>query len=444
MASSLLKSYLPRSLFARGTLIVVIPLIGLQLVVGTVFVQRHFEDVTRQMTRTIAREIAVAQQVIRTSPTAEIAQLRLSNLAVPLGMRLNLDPPDTPLGETRRQFFDLSGRALVDELLLLLGPGLRVDLTSNTRLVDTRIPTDKGVLHAVIPRTRVTVSNPHQLLVLMVITALVLALIAILFLRHQLRPINELADAADAFGKGRSLSFRPAGADEVRRAGGAFLAMRARIERAMDQRTMMLSGVSHDLRTPLTRMKLTLALTDPTEDVTQMNRDVVEMEKMLDAFLAFARSDQGEEAVATDLPALATDLAEQARRGGCDVELKLDVDADVSTSMPLRPSAIRRALNNLLSNADRYGERVLFTLRVTARSVQFIVEDDGPGVPADKRDEVTRAFTRLDTARNQDKGGGVGLGLTIALDTARAHGGALELSQSEDLGGLKCVIRLPR
>jgi len=438
------NSYLPRSLFPRATLIVIVPLIALQMVVGFVFVQRHFDGVTRQMTRNIAREIAVAQQVIDTSPTAEIAQLRLENLSRPLAIQLSLDPEGAVGEGHRRAWFDWSGRALITEMEALLGHDLSVDLTADDRQVDALLQTEKGVLRAIIPRSRVTASNPHQLLVLMVVTALALAVIALLFLRNQMRPILELANAADAFGKGRSVPFRPRGAEEVRRAGSAFLSMRGRIERAIEQRTLMLSGVSHDLRTPLTRMKLTLALSEDMPEAREMGRDVDEMERMLNAFLAFARGDQMEEEHEIDLLALQEDLATQARRGGIDIETVHDIEAAAPPRMPVREAALVRALQNLIGNAGRHGDKVRFGLKVGSRAVTFTIEDDGPGVPPEQYGEVMRPFTRLDTARNQDKGGGVGLGLAIAQDVARSHGGALELDKSVDLGGLKCVFRIPR
>ncbi|MEM8787563.1 MAG: ATP-binding protein [Pseudomonadota bacterium] len=439
-----LKSYLPRSLLPRAILIVMVPLIALQLIVAFVFVQRHFEGVTRQMTRSIAREIAVAQQVIDTSPNASIAQLRLNNLSEPLAVALSLDRDGEVAPRHQRDWYDLSGRVLVLEMEQLLGRELSVDLVSNHRMVDALLQTEKGVLRAIIPRTRVTASNPHQLLVLMIIAALVLAIIAIVFLRSQMRPILQLADASDAFGKGRSVPFRPSGAEEVRRAGSAFVAMRARIERAMEQRTLMLSGVSHDLRTPLTRMKLSLALAENAPIAADLSRDVDEMEKMLNAFLAFARGDQMEDEAEVDMAAFTQDIAAQARRGGAKVDTDIQIESDGPPRMMLREASVARALQNLVGNAARYGTQVRLGLRLTQRVAEFTVEDDGPGVPAARREEVMRPFTRLDTARNQDKGGGVGLGLAITQDVARSLGGALELSDSPDLGGLRCVFRIPR
>ncbi|MEM8870520.1 MAG: ATP-binding protein [Pseudomonadota bacterium] len=422
----------------------IVPLIALQMVVAFVFVQRHFEGVTRQMTRNIARELAVAQQVIDTSPTTAIAQLRLINLSEPLAIQLSLTPGGRIDTQHRRDWFDLSGRALIAEMEALLGRDLAVDLVSDGRSVDALLLTEKGILRALIPRSRVTASNPHQLLVLMAVTALILSVIAILFLRNQMKPILDLADASEAFGKGRSLPFRPAGADEVRRAGSAFLSMRTRIERAIEQRTLMLSGVSHDLRTPLTRMKLTLALAEDLPEAQELDRDVLDMEQMLNAFLAFARGDGQEDLSEVDLPALVEDIAAQAARAGTKIETQIDLDPGLSPRMPLREAAVRRALQNLIGNAGRYGTQVLLGLRFTARSAFFTIEDNGPGVPETQHDEMMRPFTRLDKSRNQDKGGGVGLGLAIAQDVARSHGGVLELSTSEALGGLKCTFRIPR
>ncbi|MHA3978464.1 ATP-binding protein [Halovulum sp. GXIMD14794] len=444
MKPPVLKYPLPRSLFPRATLIVVVPLIALQLVVGFVFVQRHFEDVTRQMTQNIAREMAVAQQVIDTSSTTEIAQLRLDNLSTPLAITFRLGADELQPGAHARDWFDLSGRALIAEMADLLGDGIQVDLADDRKRVDVRMPTEMGVLRAVIPRSRMTASNPHQLLVLMAAASLILAIIALLFLRNQMKPILQLAEAADAFGKGRSVPFRPAGADEVRRAGAAFISMRHRIERAMEQRTQMLSGVSHDLRTPLTRMKLSLALADDLPEAEEMSHDVEQMEQMLNSFLAFARGDQLDDAEEVNLCALLEELEEQARRVGHRLECEIDLGGEEAPVAMLRRAAVVRALQNLLSNAARHGTRARLSLKVAPRAILFTVEDNGPGVPEDKREEVMRPFTRLDSARNQDRGGGVGLGLAIALDVARSHGGALELGESEALGGLKAVLRLPR
>jgi two-component system osmolarity sensor histidine kinase EnvZ len=290
-------------------------------------------------------------------------------------------------------------------------------------------------------RSRVSASNPHQLLVLMVFTGLLMTLIAFLFLRNQLRPIRRLARAAEAFGKGRVVAYKPSGATEVRSAGNAFLDMRARIERQIEQRTLLLSGVSHDLRTPLTRLKLGLAMLDE-EDAAPMMRDVDDMQRLLDGFLAFVRGDATEEvAEKCDPLPFVRSVVEDARRTGQAVTLHAVEGAGV---VLMRQGAVRRALENLIGNATRYGTRAEVSLAILERAVRITVEDDGPGIPRDRREEAMRPFTRLDDARNQNRGTGTGLGLAIAADIARSHGGTLRLGDSARLGGLKAELVLAR
>jgi two-component system osmolarity sensor histidine kinase EnvZ len=274
----------------------------------------------------------------------------------------------------------------------------------------------------------------------MILTSVLMTVIAYVFLRNQLRPIKRLANAADAFGKGRSLAYRPSGALEVRAAGAAFLDMRGRIERQMEQRTLLLSGVSHDLRTPMTRLRLSLSLMPQDDEVQAALRDVADMERLVDEFLSFARGDAVETPVTTDPVALVARAVENAQRAGGDVALK----SDGGGTALLRPDAVTRAVENLIGNALRFGSRCEVGVSVTKRGIRIVVEDDGPSIPADRRDEALRPFTRLDEARNPNRGGGVGLGLSIAADVARSHGGTLSLSDSARLGGLKVEIVLAR
>jgi two-component system osmolarity sensor histidine kinase EnvZ len=438
------RSILPRSLFGRALLILLVPIVLLQLVVGLVFFQRHYLRVTDQLTRGVALELRYAIGQIEEAPNAAAATAALARISGPLRLSLRLEPDARVTSAVERSADDLTGRALAATLTEELPGPLAVDLVSNPRAVRISVQTSQGALTAVAPRNRLTVSNPHQLLVLMVIASLVLGAVAVLFLRNQVRPIRQLAEAAEAFGKGRSLPFRPAGAEEVRRAAGAFLSMRARIERQIEQRTAMLSGVSHDLRTPLTRMKLTLALMEDEPEARGMHKDIVQMERMLDEFLAFARGDGLDETAAVDPFALAARLVEDAERGGARVSLSSVNETPQDRLVHMRPVAVRRAVENLLGNAARYGERVALQVRLLPKTLDFVVEDDGPGIAPEDRSRALAPFTRLDAARNLDLGGGVGLGLAIALDVARGHGGSLELGRSADLGGLRAVLRLPR
>jgi two-component system, OmpR family, osmolarity sensor histidine kinase EnvZ len=444
MVPSKRSAFLPRSLLARALLILLIPMIVLQLIVGYVFFERHYQRVTEQMTRGVALELAYAVQEIERAPDADTAASDLVALEAPLGLSLALLPGAEPIAGVLRDPLDLTALAVADTLREAIGRPMLVDFTRAERLVRVDIATELGVLRADVPRARLSVANPHQLLVLMVIASLILTSVAVVFLRNQVRPIRRLAEASEAFGKGRALGFRPQGAEEVRRAGAAFLSMRSRIERQIEQRTLMLSGVSHDLRTPLTRMKLTLALMDEGEDTEQLRRDVDEMERMLAEFLAFARGDSTEATEAVDPLALARDVAEDARRAGADLALVTQNETGGHCRVPLRAGAVSRALQNLLANAARHGRHVRLTVRLLPKTLEYIVEDDGPGIAAEDRGQALQPFARLDAARNLDRGGSVGLGLTIALDIARSHGGTLELGESIDLGGLRATLRLPR
>jgi two-component system, OmpR family, osmolarity sensor histidine kinase EnvZ len=314
MTPSSARPLLPRSLFARAILILLIPMIVLQLFVGYVFFERHYLRVTEQMTRGVALELDFAIQQVEAAADYREAARELRQIERPLGLSLELVEAAEPIAGVLRDRLDLTGREIAETLTAAIERPMAIDLASAPRMVRIDVATDRGLLRAEVPRARMSVANPHQLLVLMVIAALILTTIAVLFLRNQVRPIRRLAEAAEAFGKGRALPFRTAGAEEVRRAGAAFLSMRSRIERQIEQRTLMLSGVSHDLRTPLTRIKLRLALMDEGDDTEQLRRDVDEMEAMLAEFLAFARGDSTEETEATDPVALARSVAEGVRR----------------------------------------------------------------------------------------------------------------------------------
>jgi len=435
-----LKPLLPRGLFGRAALILVLPIVAVQLIVAATFIQRHFEGVTRQMSEGIAIEIRHLLNEVAAAPDAATAAAR----AAELGQALELAPrmPAGPApAEDLRAFWDWSGRVVIVTLRERLPEMGTVDLTGSSRLVRVWFATPYGPLELEMERRRVSASNPHQLLVLMVITSVVMTGVAYVFLRNQLTPIARLAKAAEAFGKGQVVPYRPRGALEVRAAGNAFLDMRARIERAIESRTQMLSGVSHDLRTPLTRMKLALSLMPEDDDTEALMRDVAQMERMVDEFLAFARGDAMEDAVPVDPVALVQEIADEAARAGQPLRLgRLDWPGG---TIRLRPHAVRRALDNLIGNAVRHGTVAELSLAAGERMLRFSVEDDGPGIPRELREEAMQPFRRLDAARDPNKGG-VGLGLAIAADVARSHGGVLRLLDSETLGGLRAELSVAR
>ncbi|MBI1218070.1 MAG: HAMP domain-containing protein [Rhodobacteraceae bacterium] len=439
MRPAWLNPLLPRSLYGRAALILIVPVVAIQLVVSVVFIQRHFEGVTRQMTGNIMIEVGYLLDEVNGATSLAGAEAQAQALVGPLQMTVDLPAP-AYTGD-RREWIDLSGREMIRTLRAGMPEVTGVDLLAASERVDVTLTTRWGPMRVTFDRRRVSASNPHQLLVLMIFTSFLMTLISYIFLRNQLRPITRLAAAADAFGKGRSVPYRPRGAIEVRAAGVSFLEMRARIERQIEQRTLMLSGVSHDLRTPLTRLKLGLAMLEEEAEAAAMRRDVDDMERLLDAFLAFARGDAMEEAVSTDPFELVARVVGNAQRAGQPVTLG---PGEGSGAAMLRPQAVGRALENLVGNAVRYGHRVEVSAALTARQVRITVEDDGPGIPPERREEAIRPFTRLDAARNPNRGGGVGLGLSIAADVARSHGGSLRLGESEHLGGLKAELLLAR
>ena len=428
MARTRFRSYFPRSLYGRAALTLVVPVIALQLVVSVVFIQRHFEGVTVQMSNSFAREV---QLVLATEPAARPALAQA--LDIQMAWAEGPAPPDA------RSRIDLTGGNVTRALRARL-PQVQAVVLPDMRLAQLYLQTPDGLLRLDVDRRRLSANNPHQLFVNMFVFGGLLTLIAYLYLRKQLRPITRLARVAEAFGKGQNLPYRPAGAIEVRAAGRAFLEMRARIERFVEQRTLMLSGVSHDLRTPLTRLRLGLSLIEG-EDTRDLQRDLDEMQQMLDAFLVFARDASEGEAAQTDPIALVRDLIADHRREGHEVSL---LSCEGQGEVLLRPVAIRRALDNLIGNAVRYGSRAEVSVSLGERQLRIRVEDDGPGIAADQRDEATKPFTRLDQARNQNRGSGVGLGLAIAADIARAHGGALQLGTSARLGGLRADLLVAR
>ena len=429
---------LPKGLYARSILIVVTPIVILQSVVAYVFMERHWERVTQRMSAAVTRDIAAIVEMIETYPQDE----RYSDLtriaAESLGLTISV-LPDGPLPAAgRKPFFSLLDRALSRQITNKIKRPFWIDTVGNSDLVEIRIRLDDKVLRVFARRSQAYASNSHIFLVWMIGTSLVLIGIALAFLRNQIKPILTLAKAADGFGKGRQVSeFQLRGAREVRQAGQAFIDMRQRIERQIEQRTAMLSGVSHDLRTILTRFKLELALLGDNPDTRAMRTDVDEMTHMLEDYLAFAKGDAEEGSQVVDVAALLEQIAERERRTGNEVS----VDFEGEEKIQVRPLAFRRCLDNLIGNAGKFGDRIAILANHQNDWLMIAIEDDGPGIAEDQREAAFKPFYRLDTARNVDDGG-TGLGLAIARDIARSHGGDIALETSP-LGGLRAVLAIP-
>lgn len=427
-----LKRYMPRGLYGRAALILLLPVVALQLVVSVVFVQRHFEGVTEQMSREIARQINATLDPKREQDEGINDALRFDFLPTSSG-----EVPDRDL----RRWYDFSGIVVIRTLRTYVIGFERAHLVDDWTVLVWVQRGDGPLTLIEFDRERASASNPHQLLVNMVVFGALLTVIAYLYLRNQLRPITRLAQAAEAFGRGRHVPYSPSGAVEVRSAGHAFLDMRARIERQIEQRTMMLSGISHDLRTPLTRLRLAVSMLED-DDREPLERDIDDMQKLIDAFLDFARGNaDSAQPEATDIPDFVQRVVNDCARSGTPVRL---VETSGAGRVMLRQMAMRRAIENLIGNAERYGSRCEVSVVLTEKSLRIRIEDDGPGIATDQRDAALRPFVRLDPARNQDKGSGVGLGLAIAADIARAHGGVLRLGKSESMGGLRADIVVAR
>ncbi len=428
---------MPKGLYARSLIIIIAPVVLLQSVIAYVFMERHWELVTRRLSSAVTADIAALIDIYETYPQDRQGDTLARIAADRLGLDVQIvkDPELPPAGP--KPFFSLLDEALSDELRRQIGRPFWTDTVGRSSLIEIRVKLKEGVMRVIARRSQAYASNSHIFLLWMAGTSLVLLGIAILFLRNQIRPILRLAEVAEGFGKGRDIEFRPRGAREVRQAGHAFMEMKRRIERAIEQRTTMLNGVSHDLRTILTRFKLSLAIVEQTPDVEALKKDIDEMSRMLEGYLAFARGDAGEQAVTTDLRTLLAELQSDAERQGDTTSVEIVGDPMVT----VRPDAFRRMLFNLVSNASRHGTRIAISANHETRWLLINVDDDGPGIPPQAREDVFKPFVRLDEARNQDEGGS-GLGLAIARDVARSHGGDIVLGDSP-LGGLRATVRLP-
>ena len=428
---------MPGSFFGRSLLILLLPLLLLQVVSAFVFYNRHWEDVGRRLALGLGGEISILVEAIEAHPDEVdrdwiMAQAHRSLSIIAFwqeGGRLPDSPPHRSFGAV-----DWTLERVLPERLAY---PFHFDTTRGEQ-VTIRVQLADGVLEITVPRKRLFSSTIYIFIAWMVGTSLILLSIAIYFLRRQIRPIRRLAHAAESFGKGMQvINFKPEGAREVRQAANAFLRMRERIQRQITQRTEMLAGVSHDLRTPLTRMKLQLAMLAESDYAAGLRGDVSEMEKMVDGYLAFARGEGSEVPVPVSLQVILEEVVEDARRNEADVVLESAIDVHVT----IRPHAIKRALTNLIDNASRYSYEVYVAAIKKGEVVEITVDDNGPGIPEVHRESVFKPFFRIDPSRNAETGG-VGLGLTIARDVVRNHGGDLLLEEST-AGGLRALIRLP-
>ncbi len=432
----------PKGLYARTLIIIITPIVLLESVVAFTFMERHWQAVTRRLSEATARDISALIEVYSSFSMADDPEKLVAMARDRVGISMQILPPDDLPKAQPKPFFALLDRTLSDEIRRHVTLPFWIDTVGQSRHVEVRVKHPKAVLRFIATRNQTYASNSHIFLLWMVGTSVVLLAVAILFMRNQIRPILRLAEAADAFGKGRTVGdeFRPRGAREVRQAAQAFVEMRERIIQHVDQRTTMLAGVSHDLRTVLTRFKLQLAFLGEGPEIKALRADVNEMQHMLEDYLAFAKGDGGEQASPTNVRQLLEEVYVDAQHFGVPIDLRLRTRPS-NLSLELKRNAFKRAVTNLVSNAARFGNHIVVRAATEPQWLRIEVDDDGPGIPSVERENVFKPFYRLDHARNEGAGNS-GLGLAIARDIARSHGGDVALDTST-MGGLRAIIRVP-
>ena len=433
---------MPKGLYARSLLIIIVPMVVLQSVIAFVFMERHWQTVTQRLSKSVTADIAAIIEVIEDYPQdpefAQITEIARDRL----GLNISILPSDPFPPAVGKPFFSLLDDTLRTEITEQIGRPFWIDTVGDSDLLEIRVRLEKpeNVLRVFVLRNKAYASNSHIFLIWMVGTSLVLLIIAILFLRNQIRPIQQLSYAADSFGKGHVMpkDFRIRGASEVRQAGLAFLQMRGRIERQIEQRTAMLTGVSHDLRTILTRFKLQLALLSQTNETEELQADVDDMQQMLEGYIDFAKGDTDEAIDTVNI----NDVLQRHNLEKDLLEKEYDIDCPSDLTLKFRPNAFTRLTSNIVSNAFRYADRLSVKVSEGNERITMTFDDDGPGIPENMKEEVFKPFMRLDEARNLDETG-TGLGLSIARDIARNHGGDINLYDSPQ-GGLRVIVVLPK
>ncbi len=453
-----LKKLLPRSLFGRFLLIIAIPTLVVQMVTTYVFFYVYVDSISKHMARSVVSEMAF----VKSSVGNIERQALLHDFSTNIDLSFSF--------EERRKFKKKSKIADSDwkrskiyqyfNLFPLIDPLNRFKSELENRKftpyeiyknpedansIIVKVQTKSGLLSFDVPVKRITSSSKYVFILWMLTTAIITSFISIIFLKNQLRPISLLSKAAEKFGRGQDVpNFRPSGSREIRSVAISFIKMKERIVRQISQRTDMLSAVSHDLRTPLTRMKLQLEMTKNSDDVAELQQDINDMEKLICEYLDFARHEEREKAKPTILHEFLEKITNYYVRLNKEIETRINVPVDFE--MLLKKLALKRALINLIDNAFNYGDKVIFSASLSQNNLMILIDDNGPGIPENERHNVFKPFYRIDNSRNLDKSqktsGGSGLGLAIAMDAVTSHGGRMRLGDSA-LGGLRVLIHIP-
>lgn len=426
------KHILPTHLLSRFVLIILMPMIILQMIVAVFFYNRHWDTISRQLASSVAGEIESVAEWVKLNPTGVDQNLVQISDALRMQFSWEVDEKLPEAGKFRKSPVSSDLRSALKNLPY---PVQTWSEKGGQQRILIQLP--KGVLHVSVPRKRFYSSTVIVFLIWMIVSSFLLFGIAFLFIKNQVRAMVRLAKAAELFGMGQPINFKIEGADEVRQAGQAFLEMKDRIERYLSERTTMLAGVSHDLRTPLTRMKLQLSSMEQDEVVQALNQDITEVEHMLTGYLSFAKGEGKEEMERIELTPFMTELVEKFRTEDFSVGLHIEEPLAILG----RPNELVRVFSHLLTNATRYAHMANVSVGYREGEVQIVIDDDGPGIPPNKRADVFKPFFRL--GKPQDKGqSGVGLGLTIVRDIVLAHGGTIKLETSPQKG-LRVLMTFP-
>ena len=432
-SSKKFKDILPKGLYSRSLLIIIVPVVVLQGILTFVFLDRHWQLVTRKLSSAVASEIATFVDVAPSLGLNKIVELSKKFYDA----EVNYIPNQKLINNIPKPI-NLVENTLSKELSKIMTDNFWVDAHTYEKRVIVQIEKEGGIYEFTIPRRNVYATNSHIFLVWMVISSLLLVSVAVIFMRQQIKPIEKLSKAAQQFGLGKKMeNFKPSGATEVRRAAEAYLKMQERIERFIEQRTLMLAGVSHDLRTPLTRLKLQLEMLSDDKTNIELLSDVNEMQKMLENYLDFAEDVTREKAIKTDLKQMIKEIINSE-----SIENKV-IEFNVKNDKPIffecRAIAMKRCITNLLNNACSYGDDIRVALEKKKDVIDISIEDNGPGIDKTDYDKAIKPFIRLDSSRNQNIPGS-GLGLSISQDITSNHGGKLIMSRS-NLGGLKVQLK---
>lgn len=439
----LISRNVPRTLWSRAFLAIVAPIVIMQLSVTYVFFNMHWETVTERLSEGLVGEIHWVLSAYEEDPSPENLEHIAAQAAKSMQLSIKLLPGHSLPNSERHNLYAPLDRSVEKALSASIDKPFWFDTIRYPGFVDIRIKVKAGIIRIYAPKDRAFVTTGHIFIVWMVLATLILTLVAIAFIRNQVRAIEYLSKAAEAFGRGEDLTnFKPYGASEVRSAALSFLKMKDRIARHIEQRTRLLASVSHDLRTPLTRLQLELAMVGDSPAVERMKGDVVEMSYMIDEFLAFARGAMSDNSEDISLISLLGAIDQAVKRAGYQLEV---IPPEQDLIINLRPNAVQRAILNLVLNGFHHAQNVKLGVDEDGLkhglSLRLNVDDDGPGIEPDHYEEAFTPFSRLDESRNQNIKG-VGLGMAIARDTIRAHGGEITLEKSP-MGGLRAMIELP-